>query len=155
MIIDDAVYDEFRDGMIEKIKAAKVGDPMDRSVAVGPLAIQHLTEELRVQVRDSVKQGCKLSYGSLDVPEELQHHNGNFFSPVILENITPAARAYSEELFGPVLALYRVQSEDAAIELANTSSYGLGAAVFSKDTERATGIARRLDSGMLYINDFV
>jgi len=129
---------------------------MDKlNVNVGPLAIKHLTAELRKQVSDSVSQGAKLSYGSLEVPRHLADLGGNFFEPLVLEGIKPDARAFCEELFGPVFSLYRVHSEQEAIDLANITDYGLGAAVFSKDIERAERVARQLDAGMLYINDFV
>ena len=80
---------------------------------------------------------------------------GNFFAPVVLEDIPTSSRAYCEELFGPVFSLYKVPSEKRAIELANDSDFGLGAAVFSADIERAERVARQIDAGMLYVNDFV
>ena len=157
LIIHEKLYDQFRDGMIEKIKAsAKLGDPMDKeNVSVGPLAIKHLTEGLRQQVRDSVQQGAKITHGSLEVPKHLQDLGGNFFEPIVLENINPSTRAYCEELFGPVFSLYKVKSDQEAIDLANCTDYGLGAAVFGKDIERAENVIRQIDSGMLYVNDFV
>ena len=133
-----------------------MGDPMDQhGVTLGPLAVERLTEGLRQQVRDSVSQGAKLVHGSLEVPDHLKHHGGNFFEPLVLENIKPNTRAYCEELFGPVFSLYSVSSDDQAIELANDTEYGLGAALFTKDIEKAEHLARRLDAGMLYVNDFV
>lgn len=100
-----------------------------------------------------MKQGCKKT---LDGPEPISSDpRGNFFKPVVLENIPHDSRAYCEELFGPVFSLYRVKSEQEAIRLANDSDYGLGAAVFSSDLERAEQVARKLDAGMLYVNDFV
>ena len=129
--------------MIEKIKAtAKLGDPMDKQFSVGPLAIERLTEELRQQVRDSVSSGAKITHGSIEVPDNLKHYGGNFFEPLVMENIQPSARAYCEELFGPVFALYRVKSDQEAIDLANITDYGLGAAVFSADIERAERVIR-------------
>lgn len=74
---------------------------------------------------------------------------------MVLENIPENSRAFSEELFGPVFSLYKVNSDQEAINLANTSDYGLGAAVFTKDLDRAERVARQIESGMLYINDFV
>ena len=74
---------------------------------------------------------------------------------MILEDIPQSSRAFTEELFGPVFSLYRVNSDSEAITLANSSSYGLGAAVFTKDLDRAEKVARQIESGMLYINDFV
>ena len=72
-----------------------------------------------------------------------------------MENITPNSRAYTEELFGPVFSLYRVKSEEEARELANATDFGLGAAVFCRDIERAEKFARGFDAGMIYVNDFV
>lgn len=78
-----------------------------------------------------------------------------FFAPTMLEGITEASPAFSQEFFGPVFNMFKVETEADAIALANGSEYGLGAAVFSKDIERAEQVARQLDAGMLYINDFV
>ena len=102
-----------------------------------------------------MKQGAKITYGSLDVPKDLQHYGGNFFQPIVLENITPGVRAYDEELFGPVFSMYKVKSDEEAIELANATDFGLGAAVFCRDLERAERVIRQIDAGMLYVNDFV
>lgn len=122
---------------------------------LGPLAVARLTEGLREQVRDSVAQGAKLTYGSLDVPDHLAHYGGNFFQPLVLEDIGTSTRAFCEELFGPVFSLYSVKTEQEAIDLANATDYGLGAALFTKDLEKAERLARQLDAGMLYVNDFV
>jgi succinate-semialdehyde dehydrogenase/glutarate-semialdehyde dehydrogenase len=72
-----------------------------------------------------------MSHGSTEVPKDLAHFGGNFFEPVVLENINPNSRAFCEELFGPVFSLYSVKSDQEAIDLANNTDYGLGAAVFS------------------------
>ena len=139
-IIMDSVYDKFRDALIDKISTTKIGDAMDSAVNLGPLAIKHLTEKLVDQVNDSVNQGCKKTY---EGPEPISGDpRGNFFKPVVLENIPTNSRAYCEELFGPVFSLYRVKSEQEAIRVANDSEYGLGAAVFSSDIERAEQVAR-------------
>lgn len=89
------------------------------------------------------------------MPTELEHFGGNFFEPIVLEDILPGSRAYSEELFGPVFSLYRVNSDEEAIELANSSEYGLSAAVFCGDIERAEAVARNIEAGTIYVNDFV
>lgn len=78
-----------------------------------------------------------------------------FFEPRVLHSIPEKSPAGCEELFGPVFSLFRVESEEEAINLANASDYGLGAAVFSRDLERAQTVAKQLDAGMLYVNDFV
>jgi succinate-semialdehyde dehydrogenase/glutarate-semialdehyde dehydrogenase len=140
-IVHESVYEAFKEAMIEKIKStARLGDPMDKANTVGPLAVAHLTEHLRQQVRDTISQGAKLAHGSVEAPKGMEE--GNFFEPLVLENISPACRAYTEELFGPVFSMYKFKTEQEAIELANTTDYGLGAAVFSQDIERAEKVAR-------------
>jgi len=79
---------------------------------------------------------------------------GNFFQPSILEDIPEHSRAYTEELFGPVFSLYKVSSEQEAIDKANDTIYGLGGALFSKDLEKAEKWARKIDTGFIYVNDF-
>ena len=79
-------------------------------------------------------------------------HPGAFVEPTILTDVTPEMRAYSEELFGPAAVVYKVANEDEAVELANNSTYGLGAAVFSSDLDRATAVAERLEAGMVFVN---
>lgn len=96
-----------------------------------------------------------MTHGSYEMPPKFAHFGGNFFEPVVLEDINPNSRAFCEEFFGPVFQLYSVKSDDEAIQLANCTDYGLGAAVFSQDLERAEAMARKLDAGMLYVNDFV
>ena len=96
-----------------------------------------------------------MTYGSLKIAHEFQDLGGNFFQPIVLEDIKPGTRAFHEELFGPVFSLYRVKSDTKAVELANSNDLGLGTAIFSKDIERAEKLARKIDAGMVYINDFV
>ena len=79
-------------------------------------------------------------------------HPGAFVEPTILTDVTPDMRAYSEELFGPAAVVYKVANEDEAVELANSTTYGLGAAVFSSDLDRARSVADRIEAGMVFIN---
>jgi len=153
-IVHEEIYERFRDALIEKIKAeTKMGDPLDPEMNLGPLADQKQAATLREQVQRSLDKGAEMTYGSLEVPNDL--HPGNYFGPIVLENIQPGSAADCEELFGPVFSLFKVYSSQQAIDLANNSDYGLGAAVFSGDVARAERVARKLDAGMIYINDFV
>lgn len=110
---------------------------------------------LRQQVRHSVDHGATIASGSLDIPLVLGGNNASFFEPIVLENINPQCKAYSEEHFGPVFSLFSVKNEQEAIQLANVTEYGLGAALFTKDVAEAERMARQLDAGMIYVNDFV
>ncbi|WP_078946549.1 NAD-dependent succinate-semialdehyde dehydrogenase [Streptomyces sp. NRRL B-3648] len=132
------VYDAFLTGLRDRMGEVQPGDPADPATTLGPLSSEAAAELLMEQVRDAVDKGATvvLGGGRPDLPGA----------------VTPDMRAYREELFGPVAAVYRVADEDEAVALANTSPYGLGGAVFAADPERARGVADRLETGMVWIN---
>ena len=116
------------------MQALKVGDPMDETTDVGPLATPQILEDLDQQVQKSVAAGARVLTGGkrLDRP-------GNFYAPTVLTDIPEHSPAYREELFGPVAALFRVPDMQAAIRLANDTSFGLGASIWTSDeNETAT-----------------
>ena len=150
-IVVDAVYDAFRDKAMQQLAAAVVGDPMAPSTTAGPMAREDLRRTLHAQVEQSIDAGARLILGG-SLPEE----GPGFFYPVtLLENVVPGMPAFDEELFGPVACLIRAADEEEAVHLANQSDFGLGAAVFSRDTRRALEVAARLQAGNVAINDFV
>lgn len=132
-IISDKIYDEFKAALITKIKEfVKIGDPMDSQTTIGPLASDKQLETLNDQVQKSIEKGAKIAYGELNYKiqnDELK--NGFFFHPMVLEDIPEDAPAYSEELFGPVFGLYRFTDDQHAVNIANSTQYGLSGAVFS------------------------
>jgi len=150
-IIVESVYDEFEKLYLEIMSKKKMGDPLDENNDLGPQASLQLRDELHDQVLRSVKQGAELILGGT-IPEV----DGAYYPPTILTKVKPGIAAFDEELFGPVAALIKAKDEDEAIELANNSIFGLGAAVFTKDTERGERIAKeRLNAGCCFVNDFV
>ncbi|MEY9776272.1 succinate-semialdehyde dehydrogenase/glutarate-semialdehyde dehydrogenase [Arthrobacter sp. MW3 TE3886] len=148
IIVADAVYDEFVEKFVRAVSAVKVGDPTEADTFMGPLSSTAALDGLAAQVDDAVAKGATVLTGGsrLDQP-------GAWFEPTVLAGVTEDMRAFSEELFGPVAVLYRVSSEDEAVELANNSVYGLGAVIQSTDAAKAQEIADRLDTGMVYINE--
>ena len=120
---------------------------MQEATKLGPLSSKKALEDLEEQVEKSVKAGAKLITGgkSFDMP-------GFFMQPTILTDIPKDAVAYSEELFGPVASIYRVSSEEEAIELANATRFGLGGAIFTADEKRGQKLAEKIHTGMVYIN---
>jgi len=148
IIVADAVYDLFVEKFVGAVASVKVGDPTEADTFMGPLASAAALDGLAEQVDDAVAKGATVLTGGgrLDQP-------GSWFQPTVLAGVTEDMRAFSEELFGPVAVLYRVSSEDEAVELANNSVYGLGAVIQSTDPAKAAEIADRLDSGMVYINE--
>lgn len=144
MIVMDDVYDEFVAGLVERASAMT---PRTNGHADGysPMVSRKAAEGLLAQVRDAVDKGATLHVGG-----ELGDHA--WFSPAVLTGVTPDMRAWHEELFGPVAVVYKVTTDDEAVELANAVDYGLGGAVWSTDEERATRVAQRLEVGMANVN---
>ncbi|MCW2790219.1 MAG: succinate-semialdehyde dehydrogenase, partial [Aeromicrobium sp.] len=138
MIVMDDLFDDFVGKLTEKALALE---------SFSPLSSRAAAESLAEQVQDAVSKGATLHAGGVlsDGPDA-------HYSPAVLSGITKDMRAYSEELFGPVAVVYKVGSDDEALTLANDTMYGLGGAVFSKDPERATRLAQRLEVGMANVN---
>jgi succinate-semialdehyde dehydrogenase/glutarate-semialdehyde dehydrogenase len=125
--------------------------PMDEDTDIGPQASKELRDELHKQVRTSIERGAICVLGG-----ELPEGEGFFYPPTILTNVTEDMPAYDEELFGPVASVIKVKGEEEAIAVANSTPFGLGGAVFTRDIEHGTEIARsRIDSGACVVNDLV
>ena len=149
-IVEDAVYDKFRDAYVEAMQQLKLGDPTREGTDMGPMARKDLRDDLHEQVRQSIDSGAKCLLGG-EVPEG----TGYFYPPTVLENVSPGQQAYDEELFGPVASLIRVKDRAEAIRVANDSPYGLGGGIFSEDEAKAVELARtEFDTGMVNINGY-
>ena len=150
-IIVASVYEKFEKLYLDLMTKKKMGDPFDEKNDLGPQASIQLRDELHDQVLRSVKQGAELVLGGT-IPDMA----GAYYPPTILRNVKPGMAAFDEELFGPVAALIKAKDEEDAIELANKSIFGLGAAVFTKDVKRGEQIAKqRINAGCCFVNDFV
>jgi succinate-semialdehyde dehydrogenase/glutarate-semialdehyde dehydrogenase len=127
-----------------------VGDPLDRATQIGPLARLDLLENLHRQVQQTIAAGARLLLGGkrLDRP-------GYFYAPTVLADVRPGMAAFDEETFGPVAALVRAESIDEAIELANSTHFGLGASIWTADPAAAEKLAERIDAGSVFINGIV
>jgi len=147
MIVADGVYDDFLGEFTKAMAAHVTGDPTDPNVSYGPLSSEQAARNLMEQVQDAISKGATVHTGGRRV-----NRPGAFIEPTVLSGVTPDMRAFREELFGPVAVVYKVSSADEAVELANSSAYGLGGAVFSTDTELAISVADRLDVGMAWVN---
>jgi succinate-semialdehyde dehydrogenase/glutarate-semialdehyde dehydrogenase len=149
-IVHARVYDEFERRMVEGLMRLKVGDPMDADTDVGPLATAQILETVERQVDESVRAGARLLTGGkrLDRP-------GNFYPVSALAQIPRDAPAYREEVFGPVALLFEARDLDEAIDLANTSDYGLGSSVWTHDDEERRRCIDELEAGATFINAMV
>ena len=150
-IIVESVYEEFEKLFVEKMKSKKMGNPLDEKFDLGPQASVKLRDDLHKQVEKSIKKGAKLLLGG-----KIPAKKGAYYPPTVLSNVKKGMPAYDEELFGPVAALIKVKDEEEGIKIANDTIFGLGAAVFTKDTMRGEEIAaKKLKAGCCFVNEFV
>ncbi|HKN93924.1 MAG TPA: aldehyde dehydrogenase family protein [Thermoleophilaceae bacterium] len=144
------VAERFTEGVVEGAKALRLGDPLSFDTEVGPMVSTDQYDIVVELVEDAVAHGATLHCGG---PAEVPGLDGRFYAPAVLTGVTHGMRIMREEIFGPVIPIVTVDSEEEAVELANDSEFGLGASVWSLDRERATRIGRRIESGMVWIND--
>lgn len=150
LIVMDEIYDEFIDELTKLFAELTPGDPANSQEGeYAPLSSQAAAEGLLSQIEDAQAAGAQVLVGGTrpDLP-------GYYVAPTVMTDIPKTARAYTEELFGPVAMVYRVKTAQEAIELANSSSYGLGGSVFSTNEQRAQTVADQLSVGMVHINGF-
>ena len=150
-ILAEDIADEFIKGLVEKFEQLKVGDPMLPETEIGPLATPAILKDLDNQVQTCIQSGAKLLTGG----RALSENAGNFYLPTILAEIPPDAAARQEEFFGPVALVFRVAGIDEAIELANSTSFGLGATAWTTVTEESDRFISELEAGAVFINGLV
>jgi len=149
-IVVEAVAADFERRFAKGVEDLVVGDPMDPKTQVGPLARRDLLETLERQVDGSVRAGARVLTGG-----ERVSGKGYFFRPTVLGNVTPDMPAFREETFGPVAAVVRVRDADEAVRVANDSVYGLGASLWTRDAALGERLARRIESGSVFVNGMV
>jgi succinate-semialdehyde dehydrogenase/glutarate-semialdehyde dehydrogenase len=147
VIVPEDIYEPFVEGLKQAFGTFTPGDPTDPGTSLAPLSSERAAQDLHAQIQDAIEKGATVVTGG-GRPD----HPGAFVEPTILTDVTPDMRAYQEELFGPAVVVYKVRDEDEAVDLANNSRFGLGAAVFSRDVERAKAVADRLEAGMVWVN---
>ena len=143
-IVVDELYEEFTSEFVAALAAVTAQDPTAEDTVLGPLSSLAAAERLQQQVDTAVAQGATLLTGGT--------RDGAFFAPTVLADVTPDMDVYREELFGPAAVVFRVADEDAAVALANDTSFGLGSYVFTTDAEQAERVADRIEAGMVYVN---
>ncbi len=149
-IVVPQIADEFLHMFKTKVEALKLGDPVDGTTQIGPMARLDLRESLHRQVTDSIAQGAVAVTGCKPVERE-----GFFYQPSILDRVTANTRAWHEELFGPVAIVIRAASEEDALRIANETRFGLGSSIWSKDAARAEQLAAHIQAGCTFINGMV
>jgi succinate-semialdehyde dehydrogenase/glutarate-semialdehyde dehydrogenase len=144
------VADRFLEGVIAETERLEVGDPTSWDTEIGPMVSEDQYHVVKDLIDDAVKNGAELVCGG---PTEVDGFSGNFIAPAVLTGVEPDMRIMREEIFGPVLPVTIVADEAEALERANDSQFGLGASVWTRDRAKGERIARRIESGMVWIND--
>ncbi|GAA4316768.1 aldehyde dehydrogenase family protein [Klenkia terrae] len=143
-VVHADLYEDFLAGVTAKMTAIVPADPTKAETELGPLSSLRAAETLDAQVQRAVAHGATLVAGG--------KRDGAFFEPTVLTDVTPDNPAYGEEFFGPVAVVYSVPDEDAAVELANDTGFGLGSYVFTTDPAQGERVADRIEAGMVYVN---
>jgi succinate-semialdehyde dehydrogenase/glutarate-semialdehyde dehydrogenase len=155
LYVFDKIYDEFVEGLLQKVSRYEVGDGLTRpekpKIRMGPLHTAAQREEIEAQVRDAIDRGAKVLIGGAR-PEGPQYERGFFYLPTILVDVPEDSRVVREETFGPVLPIFRVSSLDEAIQKANDSIYGLGSSIWTKNLDYINAAIDRLQAGNVWVN---
>jgi succinate-semialdehyde dehydrogenase/glutarate-semialdehyde dehydrogenase len=146
-IVVEELANRFLDQFQTALAALSAGDPMDEATTLGPLSTEAALLHLLDQVKRAVAHGATVVMGGQRIDRP-----GAFMQPTILANIKPDNPAFRDEFFGPVALFFRVKDEDEAVALANDSDFGLGGSVFTSDIARGKRVARRVDTGMMFVN---
>ena len=149
-IVLEPLVAAFTEKFVAAMKTRRMGDPLDERTDIGPQARADLRDELHAQVTNSIAKGAKLLLGG-----EIPPGAGSFYPPTVLTNLKPGMPAYDEELFGPVASIISARDDADAVRIANDSTFGLGAAVFTKDVARGERLARELEAGCTFVNTLV
>jgi succinate-semialdehyde dehydrogenase/glutarate-semialdehyde dehydrogenase len=149
-IVEAPLYDEFVERFADKAKEQVIGNPMEDGVQLGPCARSDLRETLHEQVSSTVYGGAILATGGKPMERK-----GWFYEPTVVADVVPGMRMFDEETFGPAAAVVRAENREHAIELANTSSYGLGASLWTRDVAAAEAFGARVEAGAVFINGMV
>jgi succinate-semialdehyde dehydrogenase / glutarate-semialdehyde dehydrogenase len=154
-IVSAEIYEEFNQRFVAGMKALRVGDPMDHKTDIGPLATEQILKDLEEQVQRSVAAGACVLTGGRRPEVDAKLARGNYYEPTVLVDIPKAAPAYCDELFGPVASLFRVSGIDEAINLANATPFGLGAAAWTNDAGEQARFIEEIEAGSVFINGMV
>ena len=149
-IVHQQIYDRFIDQFVARISRVRVGDPMDESTELGPLATGAIRDELDQQVQGSVKAGAHILTGGKRIARD-----GYYYEPTVLADIPPSAPAARDELFGPVASVFKAKDLDDAIKTANGTNFGLGASAWTRDNAERDRFVAEIQSGLVFINGLV
>jgi succinate-semialdehyde dehydrogenase/glutarate-semialdehyde dehydrogenase len=149
-IVAKEIYEEFERRFVDQMRALRIGDPMEESTDIGPLATPQIVNDLEEQVQKAVAAGARVLTGG-----KRPDRPGNFFEPTVLVNLDLKAPVSCEEIFGPVAMLFRASCIDEAIQIANSTPFGLGSSAWTNDSKEQAQFIEELEAGSVFINGTV
>jgi len=152
VLVEESIYEKFKTEFIERAKKLTVGDPLDEHSRQGAVVSKMHFDKVLGCIELAKQEGGKILLGGHAVKGEGRCANGLFIAPTIIEGLGPACRTNMEEIFGPVVTLQSFKTEDEALQLANTSDYGLSATIWTQDVSRANRVAAKVHSGIIWVN---
>ncbi len=154
-IVHEEIYDRFEAEFVKRMQALRIGDPIDEAMDIGPLATEQIFKDLEDQVQISVAAGAKILTGGRRLNFDGNLARGNFYEPTVLADIPKESPASCDETFGPLASLFRVNTIDEAIALANSTTFGLGAAAWTNEPEEQRRFIEEIEAGSVFINGMV
>ena len=153
LLVQEDIHDEFIEGLVEKTRKIKLGNGLDPETMMGPLISREHQEKVLSYISSGIEEGASLLTGG-EIPEGDSFEKGFFVQPTIFDNVAPQMKIFQEEIFGPVLSVSTFSTIDEAIELANATSYGLAASIWTRDIYQAHNITQRIKAGTIWINNY-
>ena len=154
ILIEDSIYENFRNRLIEKVEGLVIGDPSDKNTEIGALISKEHKAKVLSYVDLAVEEGGNILTGLKD-EAPIGFEGGNWMKPTIIEGLSVNSRCSTEEIFGPIVTIHPFSSEEEVISIANNTDYGLAGSIWSADIEKAKRVAKSIDSGMMWINTWL
>jgi acyl-CoA reductase-like NAD-dependent aldehyde dehydrogenase len=153
ILVQDNIYAEFEAKLCAAVRRLRVGDGADPATDVGPLVTRAQQKQVANYLEIGVAEGARIA-AQAPLPDDPQLADGFYVAPTVLADVTPGMRTAREEIFGPVVTLIPFTDEDEAVRIANATPFGLVAAVFSQDGDRALRVSRRIRAGAVFVNNY-
>jgi betaine-aldehyde dehydrogenase len=151
LYVHEKIHDQLVEELINRAKRVKIGNPLDETTEMGPIASEKQLKKVMHYIELGKKEGAQIAYGGTQL-EDGEFRKGYYVAPTIFTNVKNEMQIVQDEIFGPVLTVTKFKDEEEAIELANATRYGLAGAVFTRDINRAFRVIRELRAGILWVN---